>query len=77
MYSMPACAKKSVSFVNAAFTTLGAPETMGHDQVSMVFHVRRHVGHARVVDVVQRTLALLLVRVEMEDQLVDVSLDDL
>ena len=33
---MPACAKKSVSFVNAAFTTLGEPETMGHDQVSMV-----------------------------------------
>ena len=30
-YLIPRCAKKSVSFVNAAFSTLGAPATIGHD----------------------------------------------
>ena len=36
MYSMPFAAKKSVSFVNAARITLGAPATMGHDVLSIV-----------------------------------------
>ena len=34
-YSIPRCAKKSVSLVKAAFMTSGAPATIGHDAVSM------------------------------------------
>jgi hypothetical protein len=34
-YSMLRSAKKSFSLVNAAFITLGVPETTGHDAVSM------------------------------------------
>ncbi len=36
-YSMPRSAKKSTSFVNAAFITFGAPATIGHDVLSCVF----------------------------------------
>ncbi len=32
---MPRSAKKSVSLVNAAFMTSGAPATIGHDAVSI------------------------------------------
>ncbi len=45
--------------------------------VDGVRHPRGHVGHARVVDVVQGALALLFIRVEVEEQLMDVGLNDL
>ena len=34
-YSMPRLAKKSVSFVNAAFMTSGTPATIGHEVLSI------------------------------------------
>ena len=36
MYSMPRCAKKSTSFVKAAFITSGAPATIGQLALSIV-----------------------------------------
>ena len=56
---MPRSAKKSVSFVNAAFMTSGAPATIGHDAVSISFcEARHHVRDAGEEDVLQLLAAL-------------------
>ncbi len=70
---MPARAKKSISFVNAALITFGAPgDDRAARRVHHAGHERRHVRDAREEDVVE-----LLLRALLEDQVVDVRLRDL
>ena len=68
---MPRCAKKSTSLVKAAFITLGAPATIGHDALSIAFFTKLgtcvRIGKKMYVE-------RLLVRVVVEEQVVDVRL---
>ncbi len=75
-YSMLRVAKKSTSFVNAAFTTSGVPATIGHGApVLRVLHEVLNVREDREEDVVERALPLRLVLVE--EQVVNVRLHHL
>ena len=72
---MPRVAKKSTSFVNAAFMTSGAPATMGQLALSIVSVTK--LGTCVRMGKKMYLSGFLSRRVRVEEQVVDVRLRDL